>query len=350
MHINKNISASMLLILILFITACNSISTMDNNKVPAESNDIKGIAIFNKDKNLVIDYIPKEKINLREILGEERTTNISLITNSGSIVNTTSDIYLASDSKMVYTTDRGNNRINDIKGIYLWENFNSITDTYYDAKRYLNDGEKVMVVLLDGFSLRQYRVADGKRYVSFLSQHFKHEALSVYTPVTNSGFAAIITGETPDVNGIHDRSFREMKVESIFGYALNNDKKAVLLEGDIKILNTEIEPKLHIDLNKDGDIDDEVFETAKILAGEDYDLIFIHFHGIDDRGHSYGPESPEVMDYIKEIDSYLEEISKVWDGPMILTADHGMHEAENGGAHGICINEDMVVPYFKREQ
>src|SRR5690606_23144783 len=150
-------------------------------------------------------------------------------------------------------------------------------------------------------------------------------------------------------NGVHDRSVRDMRVPTIFDYALKANKKALLLEGDIKILNTEIEPELHIDLNMDGDIDDEVYMTAMNKSQEEYELIFIHFDGIDDRGHEFGPLSYETMEYIRKVDTYLQEISKSWNGRMILTADHGMHEYEDSGSHGKCIYEDMVVPYFTKE-
>ncbi len=329
--------------LILFLTACN-----ENSKIA--KSETEGIAIFNKDENLMLDYIPIEKVHLREVLGEETDNKVFVFTRNGEVVNTPRDIYLSSDANTVYAIDGSNNRIKDIVGIYLGENYNSITDIYYDAKDYLDNGEKIMVVLLDGFSLEQYRLAEERESLIFLNKHFENEALSVVTPVTNAGFAAMITGETPDVNGVHDRSFRTMKVASIFDYAIKMQKKSVLVEADIKILNTEIEPILHIDINNDGDIDDEIYESAKLLAKEDYDFIFLHFHGIDDRGHSYGPKHDETMDYIVKIDRYMEEISNVWDGAIILTADHGMHEIENGGNHGICINEDMVVPYFKKEQ
>ena len=69
---------------------------------------------------------------------------------------------------------------------------------------------------------------------------------------------------------------------SIFKYALDNNKSCILLEGDIKILNTEIEPELHTDINKNSETDGEIYESALISVNEDYDLIFIHFHGIDD--------------------------------------------------------------------
>ena len=223
----------------------------------------------------------------------------------------------------------------------------SITNAYYDAKDYLDNDKKIMVVLLDGFGYNEYKLAKQKGYIPFLSQYFKNPALSVYKPVTNAGFAAIITGQTPFVNGVHDRSVREMKVESIFGYAIKKEMKSILLEGNIKILNTEIEPELHLDRNKDSDTDDEMFESAINAAKEDYDLIFIHFHGIDDRGHTYGPESQVTMDYIKKVDEYIKKISEVWGKSIILTADHGMHNIENGGSHGECRMEDMIVPYFE---
>ena len=342
---NKKILIMMLcvVVLILFFSACNA-------KSKIAKGDLKGIAIFNKDENLILDYIPIEKIGLSQVLKKEIKDEVYIITSSGSVVNTTPGIYLQSDSNNIYAIDINNNKIEDIVGIYVGDEYNSITDAYDHAKNHLDNGEKTMVVLLDGFSFGQYKLAEERDTLNFLNKHFKNEALSVFTPVTNAGFAAMITGVTPDVNGVHDRSFRTMKVDSIFDYAIKNQKKAVLLEADIKILNTEIEPMLHIDINNDGNIDDEIYETAKLLVEEDYDFIFIHFHGIDDRGHSYGPKDKRTMDYISTIDGYLEEISHIWDGHMILTSDHGMHETEEAGDHGECINEDMVVPYFKREQ
>ena len=120
-----------------------------------------------------------------------------------------------------------------------------------------------------------------------------------------------------------------------------------MLEADIKILNTEIEPVLHLDENKNGNIDDEIFNSAMEASISDYDLIFIHFHGIDDRGHSFGPNSEETLNYINKIDSYIKNISAVWGNKIILTADHGMPEEGGGRSHGKFIKEDMNVPYFK---
>lgn len=321
---------TILMVFMLLLASCSK------NAESYKSYDT-GINIFDNKSDLMSDYVPDNKIILNNIA--EKYKKAALIYESGLIEHVSIN---NSEIKDI-------NDVKDIKGIYLYENYHSITDAYYFTKEFMDKGEKVLTVLLDGFSLGQYNYAVENNYISFLNNYYNNEALSVYTPVTNAGYAAILTGQTPDKNGVHDRSFREMKVDSVFKYAIENNKDSILLEGDIKILNTEIEPRLHIDINKDGDTDDEMFNSAMAAASEvseDYDFIFIHFHGIDDRGHSYGPYSNEAMDYIKKIDSYIEQISLNWDGKIILTADHGMHETKEGGNHGECRAQDMIVPFF----
>ena len=330
-----------LVFIIALLCGCGKTETFTNSK--SETIE-EGITIFDKFDDIEEDCIANKKTLLNEILTENKYENAAVITNEGATEIVSIDIYLKGSTVLT-----GDKEICDVKGIYLFDSFNSITDAYDETKKALENGEKVMVVLLDGFSLKQYEEASEKNYVPFLSKYYKHEALSVYTPVTNAGYAAIITGETPDINGVHNRSFREMNVESIFGYSLKSNKKSLLLEGDIKILNTETEPVLHTDENKNGDTDDEMYENSKIMAKGDYDFIFLHFHGIDDRGHSYGPMADETMEYIKKVDEYMETLSSLWQGTIIFTADHGMHETVEGGNHGLCKMSDMVVPYFVKD-
>ncbi len=327
-----------LLIILLFLTGCS---------VKVNETQLKGVNIFNKDKDIIVDYIPEGKVRINE-LSKDKYSHAAIILDTGQIVLLSTDYYIGSDST-VYTA-AGQKKFENIEGIYLTNDYQSITNAYFHMIEYLENDEKVLTVLLDGFSYNQFKRADNEGRVPFLSKHFKYPALSVFTPVTNSGFAAIITGETPNVNGVHDRSVREMNVESAFNYILENKKSSILLEGDIKILNTEIEPELHVDMNKNGDTDDEVYESALKATKENYDLVFVHFHGIDDRGHSFGPYSLETMDYIEIIDKYLQNLSEAWDGNIILVPDHGVYETSKGGGHGICIQSDMVVPYFKKEK
>ncbi len=324
----------LLLLCLVIVVGCSA----DVNVTESE-----GINIFNDNENLLIEYNPDKKISIRELTDE--FSGWAAILSTGEVILLSTDLYIDKNK----TIETESKIIENVEGIYLTDNYKSITNAYSHIKEYLDDDKKVMAVLLDGFSYNQFKMADKKSDIPFLNKYFKYPALSVYTPVTNAGFAAIITGQNPNVNGVHDRSYRDMNVDSIFKYALDNNKSSLLLEGDIKILNTEIEPELHIDINKNGEIDDEIYESALMAAQEDYDLIFIHFHGIDDRGHSFGPYAEETLGYIKTIDEYLKNLSEVWEGAIIITPDHGMHETVEGGGHGICYQSDMIVPYFIKE-
>lgn len=307
--------------------------------------EYKGIYVFDMHEDFASNYRGTGELSKIEGVKARSYSKAAVISEDGHTMIASTDITMKNDGVAVVE----NKEIRGVKGIYLHDNFSSITDAYTDAKEFLDKGEKVLVVLLDGLSLRQYEAFCKDNSGSFLESCYKNEALSVFTPVTNAGYAAIITGAWPDVNGVHDRSFRDLKVESIFGYSIKNNKSTLLLEGDVKILNTETEPVLYADLDSDGDTDDEMFDSALKACGEDHDLLFLHFHGIDDRGHSYGPMDEETLNYIETVDGYLKTISDEWNGKIIMTADHGMHETEEGGDHGVCCYSDMVVPYFVRE-
>jgi predicted AlkP superfamily pyrophosphatase or phosphodiesterase len=81
------------------------------------------------------------------------------------------------------------------------------------------------------------------------------------------------------------------------------------------------------------------------------DLFWVHFHGIDDTGHSYGPGSPEEEAAIAGVDTAVGDIlARVPTGTLVLIfADHGMHavdEEERSGNHGSLIERDMLVPIW----
>ncbi len=80
-------------------------------------------------------------------------------------------------------------------------------------------------------------------------------------------------------------------------------------------------------------------------------MLLRNFHGIDDRGHSYGPGSPEEEASIIEVDAAVGElIELVPHGTLIVIfADHGMHLVQEEGRlgnHGHLIERDMFIPLF----
>jgi len=254
------------------------------------------------------------------------------------------DGYFKRDKDSLYYIGK-DKEIENIVGVVIDPPETSIKDAYYDMERYLED-DKVLFILLDGFGYHQYEYARENGFLSFLEEFEARKALSVYKPVTNAGLAAIITGKSPEENGVYSRKQRELNVDSIFKVAKDLNKNIAYIEGNIGILDTEVEPILNLDKNKDGYTDDEVYMSTLKAIEEGKDFVFTHFHGIDDAGHTFGPLAVETMERIKLIDSYIQNILSHWDGITIITADHGMHIIDEAGDHGDFRHEDLIVPYI----
>jgi len=254
------------------------------------------------------------------------------------------DGYFKRDKDSLYYIGK-DKEIENIVGVVIDPPETSIKDAYYDMERYLED-DKVLFILLDGFGYHQYEYARENGFLSFLEEFEARKALSVYKPVTNAGLAAIITGKSPEENGVYSRKQRELNVDSIFKVAKDLNKNIAYIEGNIGILDTEVEPILNLDKNKDGYTDDEVYMSTLKAIEEGKDFVFTHFHGIDDAGHTFGPLAVETMERIKLIDSYIQNILSHWDGITIITADHGMHSIDEAGDHGDFRHEDLIVPYI----
>lgn len=78
--------------------------------------------------------------------------------------------------------------------------------------------------------------------------------------------------------------------------------------------------------------------------------MFVHFHGIDDANHDYSPYSTESKEKILEVEQYISELIKDYDGNVIIISDHGSVTIEDNGTktgkHGVFRVEDMFVPFF----
>jgi predicted AlkP superfamily pyrophosphatase or phosphodiesterase len=86
-----------------------------------------------------------------------------------------------------------------------------------------------------------------------------------------------------------------------------------------------------------------------VLDGGIPDLFFVHFHGIDDAGHTYSPGTPEEEATIRRVDAAVGQLLAALpaDTLVIAFADHGMHQVEEEGRlgnHGHLIERDMFIP------
>lgn len=210
----------------------------------------------------------------------------------------------------------------------------------------------VLLLFLDGLGYVRYTesLAEGLiPNISTLGEPLV--GLTTYPPVTSVATASLLTGALPEVHGADRRGIRKTGVETLFDVASAAGKRVVAVEGEALAFNLRgAEVKLSGDRDQDGSTDDNVLANAlAALEAGMPDLFFVHFHGIDDAGHTYGPGTPQERAKIAEIDAAVDHLVQAVppDTLVILFADHGMHAvSEEGrlGNHGHLIARDMFIP------
>jgi predicted AlkP superfamily pyrophosphatase or phosphodiesterase len=212
----------------------------------------------------------------------------------------------------------------------------------------------VLLLFLDGFGYVRYREALESGLIPNLSA-LGEPAVghSEYPPCTVVGTATVLTGAPPSVNGAVDRRTRTTGVETLFDVAKEAGLDGVAVEGNalsFNLRNAEI--MLSGDRDNNGSTDDNVLANAlEVLDQGMPDLFWVHFHGIDDAGHTYGPGAPEEASAIAGVDAAVGEILSILPPRtlVLIFADHGMHAVREGdrlGNHGNLIARDMLVPIW----
>ncbi|MDP2965961.1 MAG: alkaline phosphatase family protein [Pelolinea sp.] len=214
--------------------------------------------------------------------------------------------------------------------------------------------DHVVLIFLDGFGYSIYEKALQDNLLENLPKaSLTKKALTVFPPRTSIISAAILTGLPPYENGVYETGLRKTEATTIFDLISNAGLKSIAVEGEslsFNLRNTEV--ILSGDKDSNGSTDDNVFSNVNaVIKSHMLDLLWIHFHGIDDLGHTFGPGSQRVDDKIVEIDAYVGKImDSLPENTLIIAfADHGMHSVtEEGrlGNHGNLIYDDMVIPIF----
>ena len=213
---------------------------------------------------------------------------------------------------------------------------------------------KVILFHLDGFGWQFWENLSTLGIIDLnLNILFNKPGLTAYPPITNVATATMLSGFWPISTGITTRQNHILNVDTIFDVASRNNFTTEIIEGSVGFIdiNADYESWL-LDLNSSGSNDDEIFEkTIESLNNSRADVLFSHFHGIDDEGHSYGPNSIEWLSKVEQIFDYLNEIINYIDNEtlVIFTADHGMHISDDPedyriGTHGECFWDDMIIP------
>jgi len=196
---------------------------------------------------------------------------------------------------------------------------------------------RVVVIIADGFGWNIFTGLEGREEIANFSSiiNISH-AITACPSKTNVAVAMMLTGKPPAENGVFERNARILKTGSILDIAESHGKTTTFIEGDIRFLDMNM--SLTMDGNGDGLIDDDIKE--KTLRNLDHSLVVVHFHGIDDAGHSHGIFSYEHIEAVERVNGYVGEIRRELENSswsdaendscstlFMVVADHGMHNA-----------------------
>jgi hypothetical protein len=212
-----------------------------------------------------------------------------------------------------------------------------------------SDADHAVMILLDGTQYQKLTSLVNAGELPFLKKNATIQmGLTVYPPITTSASAALLTGLPPRESGVFGYGYRTTESQTLFDLASQEGKSVIAIEGNSLPFNLQsAETTLSGDRDENGYYDDNVFENALVVIQSNMpDLLYIHFHEIDDMGHTYGPDSPEYQSAIQRVDGFLEEIYQALPENTLIAifADHGMHATEEGGNHGALLASDLIIP------
>lgn len=226
-------------------------------------------------------------------------------------------------------------------------------DFLEDSRLSLPDGDfsHVAWFFLDGFGYEQFQVAKEEGLTPYLeSTGTLYPAYGIYPPRTTTSTAALLSGVDSSQNGVFRSGIRSLTIPSILDAVVDAGMQFDVVEGYSTPFNY---PGAGITLSGDRDgngaTDDEVFNNAKeVIADGIHEALMVHFHGIDDVGHTYGPYSAEWYEKVAEVDTYISELVPMLpDGTLVIIfPDHGMHPITDDvsiGNHGNLFFEDMGI-------
>lgn len=189
------------------------------------------------------------------------------------------------------------------------------------------------------------------------------EACTIVPSLTLPSHTSMLTGVGPQVHQILWNDYRPtnglVKIPTVFSLAKERGLKTAMFVGKEKFKHLEL-PGTIDDLVWPRP-DDDAKSVAQAFAAEfsktKPNLCFIHFRDPDTIGHKTGAYSKEKIQALKDCDAALQTIKDAITAAgvldrsvIILTADHGSHDAKDKdgktiGTHGDARREDVLIPW-----
>ena len=145
----------------------------------------------------------------------------------------------------------------DIIGVWLEAPGSSVTDIAPIALEKAEEAN-VLIIELDGAGYYNLMELEPE----FLSTKDIYVMRTVMPSISNVSLAAIVTGQMPKVNGVAQRSERDLLVDDMFAAASGMGLKCAVVEGSSALVVLSVEQTLNPDIDSSGDTDSEVHSAA----------------------------------------------------------------------------------------
>ena len=232
--------------------------------------------------------------------------------------------------------------IDDIAGVWIYPPEIGNNEITGEMLKLLQQGP-LLVEYWDGLGWRIFEEC-------FLSDKIKgridraHIGYSVFPPVTETNYKAMISGGLVNLDGkMH-----------LFDCLDSLQIPYQLLEGEKIIFPIQGKVQLHTAQTPEQK-DEKVYQSAlSVIDQSPPALLFLHYHGLDDLAHTFGPYGSRSIDHIRKLWQWHLELRRRWTGNLLIISDHGAHailpddnyikKQGDQGTHGRFIFEDMAVP------
>lgn len=175
---------------------------------------------------------------------------------------------------------------------------------------------------------------------------------SVMPSVTPVNFATMYSGLLPAEHGIQKYERPVLTCETVYDMCIKAGKRVAIVSA-LNCTFAHIFNERELDYYKCATIEELHATVADLIVEDKYDLIAVHAWNYDAVMHKFGPESPEALGELRLNDSAYgsidELVKKHWRYHNVLLAfamDHGCHEIDAGGSHGLDMREDMDITHF----
>ena len=217
--------------------------------------------------------------------------------------------------------------------------------------------DQVILVVIDGLGYKRYRSTKGQRISPFLdSLGEAKRMLTAYPSVPEVALAALLTGATPDKNGVRSAGAARIGAQTILETMDQAGRDSIAVVGQ-KPPFSLAPAEVIAPGDRESDLSDQMLaETALDLVGERMpDLLYVHFAGLPQMAVQYGVYSDEEIAKLSEIDGYLNRLLMTVPehSMMIICGSHGIHPSDvkqaMAGAdvgYGSLLSDDMIVPLW----